>query len=214
MPLDHRAQTFCDLLKSLWYTQNARWKGALQPGVSEVYNAAQCHFGPLDYKALETFLPTDAQLTANSYAGNRYLYLPPLDKNPTTIPILSFKYEFNGKEEVKLCLHLVTLHNDEFHAFGYRFETQHPGGVGVAAHDFQHAQLCTTYEGPGNSTNHYHNCPPWMPTTQPSFPLPAKDYVGLLICLLVSLYGGHWTTTVSPAEIHNFDTHANSWRHA
>lgn len=213
-PLDHRSKTFCDLLKSLWQTQNSRWKGTLPAGVSDILIAAQSHFGPLDYQSLEKFLPKDTQLLANSYAGNRFLYLPPLDKNSAFIPILSFRYSFKGKEEVKLGLHLVTVHDEKLHAFGYRFETGHPAGKtgSVASHDFQHAQLCVTYDGPGDAPLPYINCPSWIPTTQPSFPLPANDYVGLLICLLVSLYGGHWINVVTPSEIHNFWAHANSWK--
>ena len=53
------------------------------------------------------------------------------------------------------------------------------------AHDFCHAQLCTSIGRNLDATT-----PSWIPDSQPSFPLDAEDQVSLVLCMLVSLYGG------------------------
>ena len=83
---------------------------------------------------------------------------------------------------------LAMLDEDEqLKTLAIRFETdegerQTNGTIG--SHDFCHAQLCRSIGVLRAST------PSWLPESQPSFPLDAKDQVGLVLCMLTSLYGG------------------------
>ena len=55
-------------------------------------------------------------------------------------------------------------------------------------HDFHHAQLIRKFGNKLDSKLKI-ECPSWLPQSQPSFPLPAKCPVTLLLCLIVTLYG-------------------------
>lgn len=65
-------------------------------------------------------------------------------------------------------------------------------------HNYAHVQLLSRLEAPrdrnragdeprerGRTGSYIH----WLPETQPALPLPASSSVGLLLCLLLSLYG-------------------------
>lgn len=208
--VDDRIETFKGFLTTLWRTQSKAWN-YVPTTVSDVYNTVVGQFPPMDEKALEAIIPTDAQVEGNSSAGHRYLYLPPLDKDSEFIPLMSFHYDFKDKAKpaMKFSLHLLTMHNRELRSIGYRIETPHGSGKQEpGAHDFHHAQLCREYMGGGGKWHTLPNCPEWLPTTQPSFPLPARDYVELFVCLLISLYGGHWLQPLQAAGIHKFASYA------
>ena len=73
-------------------------------------------------------------------------------------------------------------------ALAIRFETDEgvPQPTGKReSHDFCHAQLCRSINSTTPATT-----PSWLPESQPSFPLDAKDQIGLVLCMLTTLYGG------------------------
>lgn len=75
--------------------------------------------------------------------------------------------------------------NEELQSFAMRFESPESGRMESSGlHDFFHAQLCDHI-----SQNVNNICPNWVPCSQPSFPLDAKDDVSLVLCMLISIYG-------------------------
>ena len=73
-------------------------------------------------------------------------------------------------------------------SFAIRFETDEgepDSGSGSGAHDFCHAQLCS---GIGKHLKEVTRL--WVPESQPSIPLDTDNQIGLVLCMLTSLYGG------------------------
>ena len=125
------------------------------------------------------------------------LYLPPLEKNPRCVPILSLYCKLNNQQGIaKFRVMLVRLDNEgKPYGIGFRMETPHsqnqemdtPTNEGI--HDFYHAQLIQRFRREEVNSELQIDCPCWIPVTQPSFPLPAECPVTLLLCLIVTLYG-------------------------
>ena len=150
----------------------------------------------------ELFAPTKSvsehvEVDFSQSQRGQVLYLPPLEKNPHCIPILSLYCQLNNQQSIaKLRVMLVCLDaNQEPYGIGFRLETPESMNQGDNAtnsdgiHDFHHAQLIRTF-GQSKLDNKLRVCSPdWLPTTQPSFPLPANCPVTLLLCLIVTLYG-------------------------
>ena len=83
---------------------------------------------------------------------------------------------------------LTTLdENSDIQALSIRYETDEgdPQRKTDGSHDFCHAQFC-------NSISHgiCATTPEWLPESQPSIPLDADDQISLVLCMLISLYGG------------------------
>lgn len=125
------------------------------------------------------------------------LYLPPLEKNPRCIPILSLYCRLNDQQGIaKFRVMLVSLDKKgDPYGIGFRMETPEsmnqegdmPANGGI--HDFYHAQLIQRFRREEVNSELQIDCPCWIPVTQPSFPLPAQCPVTLLLCLIVTLYG-------------------------
>ena len=126
----------------------------------------------------------------------RVIYLPPLERNPHCVPILSLYCKLNNQQSIaKFRVMLVCLDKEgKPYGIGFRMETPHsqdqemdtPTNGGI--HDFHHAQLIRRFGQPKLDILPI-NCPVWLPDSQPSFPLPAECPVTLLLCLIVTLYG-------------------------
>ena len=69
-------------------------------------------------------------------------------------------------------------------------EEDMPANGGI--HDFYHAQLIQRFRREELNSELQIDCPCWIPDSQPSFPLPAKCPVTLLLCLIVTLYGRNY----------------------
>ena len=116
----------------------------------------------------------------------RFLYLEPVvDKG-----ILPFLTLDTSKEWVNFRAYvLLTMldPSDELQALAMRFETDEGtrSNGGIGSHDFCHAQLCRSINDSTRATT-----PSWLPESQPSLPLDAEDQVGVVLCMLTSLYGG------------------------
>jgi hypothetical protein len=125
------------------------------------------------------------------------LYLPPLEKNPRCVPILSLYCKLNNQQSiVKFRVMLVCLDNEgKPYGIGFRMETPEsmnqnvntPTNEGI--HDFHHAQLIRKFGQRELDCKLKIECPSWLPESQPSFPLPAECPVMLLLCLILTLYG-------------------------
>ena len=117
---------------------------------------------------------------------HRFLFLEPvIDK--TILPLLTLE---TSDQWVHFRVYVLLTMLDQcaaLQALAIRFETDEggPNPVGMpGSHDFCHAQFCRNINGTTPSTIS------WLPESQPSFPLDAEDQVGLVLCMLTSLYGG------------------------
>ena len=128
------------------------------------------------------------------------LYLPPLERNPSCVPILSLYCKLNDQQGIaKFRVMLVSLDKKgNPYGIGFRMETPEsmnqegdmPANGGI--HDFHHAQLIQRFKQEKVDSKLQIDCPCWIPESQPSFPLPAKCPVTLLLCLIVTLYGRNY----------------------
>ena len=136
-------------------------------------------FGQTELEAL-----LSKKIAFNSSGENRYLFLEPLNEGKGIVPVLSFSYDFQGKNaELRLRLALFVPHNNSLAAIGFRFEPSE----GPGTHDYFHAQMFREFRGRGGKA--LPECPTWLPTSQPAFHLKADDPVTLLVCMVISLYG-------------------------
>lgn len=105
--------------------------------------------------------------------GKKFFYLPPLPDDEQFVPVLlggcdvdsstsSFRIEFYSYDD-----------KEGTNGLGFRFE-----GPGSGIHDYWHLQI--------NSIHGWHR---WLPGTLPCVPVSARDPVGHLFALMVSLYG-------------------------
>ena len=142
----------------------------------------------------------------------RLLYLPPLEKDPGCIPILSLYCKLKEPQSIaKFRVLLVRLDKerepDGIYGIGFRMETPEKINQNASPstnnqdtnttnnsgrHDFHHAQLIRKFGQDELDNKLQIDCPIWLPQSQPSFPLPAECPVTLLLCLLVTLYGGKY----------------------
>ena len=119
---------------------------------------------------------------------HRFLFLEPVPVvGKTLLPLLTLETS-NDWVNFRAYVLLTMLDRcDGLQALAIRFETDEgPRTNGVTgAHDFCHAQLCQYINERTRATT-----PCWLPDSQPSLPLDAEDQVGLVLCMLTSLYGG------------------------
>lgn len=115
---------------------------------------------------------------------HRFLFLEPvIDK--TILPLLTLE---TSDQWVHFRVYVLLTMLDKcagLQSLAIRFETDE-GGLksGHGSHDFCHAQLCRRINCTTLATT-----PDWIPESQPSFPLDAKNQVELVLCMLISLYG-------------------------
>lgn len=112
--------------------------------------------------------------------SQEYIFLKP-PEGEAVLPVIGIDALDWRHFQVCLALFLLDASSD-IHAIGMRFETAHGNG---GAHDFCHAQFVRSFRNnqPDLPT------PPWIPVTQPSIPIDAEDNIGLILCVLVSIYG-------------------------
>ena len=91
---------------------------------------------------------------------------------------------------------LVSCEEDSCpHGLGYRME------CGTEHHVFAHTQLVRGLQAGDDPEGNLIDSPVWLPTTQPSFPLPAPNSVTLLLAMLISLYGLAYSQYVDPRTV-------------
>lgn len=117
-----------------------------------------------------------------------FIYLEPLDAQDYAVPIISMR--FDDRSEVptasyRLGLFRFTKSRSVPEAIGYRFESPEDQ---VGPHSYYHIQRISSY-GQGAKKALPIVKDAWTPVTQPAFPVDTNNVVGLLVCMIVSLYG-------------------------
>lgn len=141
-------------------------------------------------------IPVDVHGLSGLFGGNseldlrdqhRFLFLEPV-ADKMILPLLTLETS-NQWVHFRVYVLLTMLDQCEaLQAMAIRFETDEgvPEPTGIrGSHDFCHAQLCRFINGTIRATT-----PSWLPESQPSFPLDAEDQIGLVLCMLTTLYGG------------------------
>lgn len=97
----------------------------------------------------------------------------------------------NGWQNFRIYLVLFTSHEGSLIALGFRFESpESPGGSSKGDHNFYHLQLMD------NGSHRRIPFPEWIPAHQPSIPLNAENWMGLVLCMLISVYGARAANSI------------------
>lgn len=150
----------------------------------------------LEDRVLDSALPSGKNPRGSFQKTGRYLYLEPLQRGGRALPLLDVEHDFRGSPpKLGLRLMLFLLSGGKLRSIGFRFES--PGNSGTT-HGYWHVQLLSTLESPRRRRRPGPEHPEgaldlgalaWLPETQPALPLPTSSPVGLLLCLVISLYG-------------------------
>jgi len=175
---------FGDLLVQLWMSHQRPWNYR-SAEANEIYrDIGDLYPSFVRREDLEAFLPTANNLVSDFAAGRKFLYLDPCQGQPTFVPVVSLRCDFSLLEpEVRFRIGLFMRHDNEVKSIGLRFES--PEGDGDGIHDYYHAQYITSFY----SGAPLKGAPPWLPTSQPAMTLEADGPIGLMLSLLMSLYG-------------------------
>ena len=118
---------------------------------------------------------------------NRFLYLVPTE-DERMLPFVTIHSDANWRHFRIYVLLPMLDEKSRLKALAMRFETDEgdrkPGDK-IGSHDFCHAQFCESINGIIQAST-----PSWMPASQPSIPLDADNQISLVLCMLVSVYGG------------------------
>lgn len=123
-----------------------------------------------------------------SIHSGRFILLPASSKS-NILCALAISLE-NTVPNFRLYLRMFSLDDKQPQVFGIRFESPETPGEGIGgAHNFFHAQhFQSSIPGCEDAinTNLYHS--------QPSYPLDTDTWVGLAVCVLISVYGARETS--------------------
>ena len=123
----------------------------------------------------------------NMMEQNHYVILEPTESKDI-LPFVTL-HSSGDWDNFRIYALLATLDdNSNLQSLAIRFETDEGGRrqeSKLGMHDFCHAQLCKVIKGRVKAST-----PPWLPDSQPSIPLDAGNQASLVLCMLVSLYGG------------------------
>lgn len=123
--------------------------------------------------------------------GNKVFFLRPLEKEDKFFVLMSLRCAMEPySSEIRIML--ITQKKPEdmeqrtnkniFWGIGFRIET------GTGMHQYHHAQLINNFKGHDNAPVFYDSIP-WLPVTQPAFPLNATEPLTLMLSLYLTLYG-------------------------
>jgi len=147
---------------------------------------------------LSTLMVGRGDLKALNLINKRkFIWMPPVTSpaQNAMLPVLGVHYENLSspnpvlRAKVGLFFHEDAVSLATPRAIGLRFETPE-GGSATGQHAHYHAQFMVTYDRAGVAGLLY--TAPWLPASQPAFTLDAHNYVALMTCFLVSLYGGQY----------------------
>lgn len=190
--LQNLLESLFEIQRSAWFAEEGKWRAS--PQALETYKLISVMWEPIDLKNVKhEFNKSELGLDFS----NRVLYLPPMKEDANFVPVLSLSCKLNETQSIaKFRVMLVSLDKKgNPYGIGFRMETPEsmnqgvdmPAGGGI--HDFHHAQLIQRFKQEQLDSKLQIDCPGWIPESQPSFPLPAKCPVTLLLCLIVTLYG-------------------------
>ena len=139
---------------------------------------------PLDPSNFGSFLDNDSGVRMRD---DFQYFLLEQTKDKKIWPLVTMH---SSKEWVELRIYtLLTMldENSDIQALSIRFETDEEASQNncIGSHDFCHAQFCQSIGKLDCATTLK-----WLPDSQPSIPLDARDQISLVLCMLVSLYGG------------------------
>lgn len=155
------------------------------------------------YKLFDVFVPIQNQdqiinlmnakggTHTNFLEADYFLYLPPLNQDPKTIPILSLKCDLD-ESPANVTFYIVVFrypdNGKEIPCYlGFRFEGPEGCDEEDSCHNYWHAQIIKEFKGRhGPKFPKYHD---WLPVKMPCIPIKAECPVSLLVCLLFSFYG-------------------------
>ena len=196
----------CTLQNDIWENDDPRWfdkkclKWERTSKALKAYHAVYAAWKPITYDEIE-YQFDQPEFELKFFHKSKVIYLPPLIKDPNFVPILSPHYKFNTTQSMaQLKVMLVCFDetkNERPYGIGFRMESPEILNQNIAKidkpskghHDFYHAQLSQKFCHEG--LNHVQiELIKNIPQSQPSFPLPANCPVTLLLCLIVTLYGG------------------------
>jgi hypothetical protein len=126
------------------------------------------------------------------------IWLEPVMRGDLAIPMLSPRWDFRDPDDRALHFYLGLYFRDSITGLvdgvGFRYEAPHGSGDELGRHDYFHAQPVTDFAD-GNA----YQLPVQaraQPVSTPAFPLEARTASQLLICLLISVYGGTYAATL------------------
>lgn len=115
---------------------------------------------------------------------NKFMFLAPLGTDSSVLPVASISCNFRKNvPEVRIQLGLFTAGAEKPRAIGLRFETPESHG----AHNYYHCQFIKGFRTVGGGVALPDDG--WLPTSDPTLLLGAKNSVALMVCLIASLYG-------------------------
>jgi hypothetical protein len=123
--------------------------------------------------------------TVDMFDKKAYLYMAPVAQDGHVLPVARLSYDFaSDPPKARVQVGLYTMVHAKAQAVGFRLEA--PTAL-TGSHCYWHAQPMRSYDGAGSPTLPSRSM--WQPVTIPAFPIDAQGPIGLLICLLISLYG-------------------------
>lgn len=183
-------ETFRNIILAMWQEQRDTWQNLMGPNQPK-----QSHRDTYDRLAgIPQFTSKEhleGRLPTRNERGEVHecLILPPIRKEGGCVPLLTMTWNVTG-QRAQMTLHITLARaiKGDLKYFPMRFET------GEGRHRFCHAQLGNRFRP---------TVPDWLPEKQPSFPLPAKCSVTLLLAALIALYGvDEVMRVVSAHQIH------------
>ena len=179
--MDAEQGLFITLLRQLAESAKDLDDSDAPPDLRLIYDCIRRDFPRCDEDAIDWLFRQQPVCGSSLKIG--FIWLEPTSTTPAAIPVLAFEYSFDARKKVCLRVGIFVPGDDQYPvgAIGYRLETPEGG----RSHNFHHAQHIIDF---GPETRPL-PCPRWIPTSQPALPISARDAVGLLVGLLVALYG-------------------------
>jgi hypothetical protein len=217
--MDRTIGALREILLRLFQEQAREWsprrrRRRVSPKAQDVWDElSQNWWQPLEEKELEKLLKVADELHLE-FSKNKVFYLPPLEKGDAEfVPALSMKCDIkDNASDLELRVMLVRRDesNGKLQGIGFRLES--PEGKGEGRHDFYHAQLIKGFRN-GKDVESI----PWLPDSQPSFPILARNPITMVLALLITLYGKNYcwefytTHSLHRADIKRYMEELNEW---
>jgi hypothetical protein len=160
-----------------WYSE-ADVNSELRP----IYAYLESRFPKYEESVIQAFI--DANPDGGSLdAWGGYVRLRPCRTKAWAVPVLMVEYRFKEPRKLglRLGLFLQEVGADAVASIGYRFETPDADGENAYFH-LQH--ILELGNGSGALPT-----PGWIPESKLAVPLDVRSEVGLMLCLLASIYG-------------------------
>ena len=174
---------------------------------SDVYDVAIRH-PQLDERLIAKMGDYGASSDIDHRRPRTSIWLSPVTRGDLAIPMLSPHWDFRSEQKsvaLYLGLYFRDTKWDHVDGVGYRFEYPHQSGEGkIGQHDYFHAQPISDFaEGVNQALPVQERT---QPVSTPAFPLEAHTTAQLLVCLLISLYGGSFSVNLAQSGIDGIHT--------